>query len=188
MCWAPGCAWIHFTGIQLLSKWTLRKWSREVQRCRRAYTLCSTPQEKDWDVRSSIPGLATHHQEMFSITNCQILLSPRKQLRYMESRCSFYVISVLPMGALGLRGALAMTACFSFPSRCQRGQRQGMVPDLLQLEDEYPMQAISIVLGDTGKTEVWQTLSKLTERVANGRGVWVWYSKISQDFIAWDGC
>lgn len=134
------------------------RWTREGQSCGGAYILCSTPCGEDWEAGSSIPGSAVHLQMMFSITNCQILLSPKKWLWYMESRCSFHLISVLPVGAQGLRGALAVTACFSFPSRRQRGQRQGMMPDLQQLEDEYPMQVISTVPGDAGKTEVWQSL------------------------------
>lgn len=149
---------MHFTGIHFLPKWTLCRWTREGQSRRRAYILCSTACEEDWEAGFSIPGLAVHLQEMYSITNCQILLSPKKWFWYMESRCSFHLISVLPMGAQGLRGALAITACFFFPSRCQRGQRQGMLPDPQQLEDEYPMQAISTISGDEGKTGVAEPL------------------------------
>lgn len=50
--------------------------------------------------------LALQHQEVHSITNCQILPCPRQRLWYLESRCSFYFISVLPMGASELRRTL----------------------------------------------------------------------------------
>lgn len=38
-----------------------------------------------------------------------------------------------------------------------------MLPDLQQLEDEYPMQGISTFSGDAGETEVPQSLKTLTE-------------------------
>ena len=89
--------------------------------CRRvsgfASPFCSTPHGKDQGAGYSIPGLAICQQEMLSITNWQILPSPRQQLRYPESRCSFYLISVLPVGAPGLRRALVTPACFSCPRR-----------------------------------------------------------------------
>lgn len=34
----------------------------------------------------------------------------------------------------------------------------------------------------------WQSLNKLIQGVTSGRGIWVWYFKLSQDFIAWGGC
>lgn len=138
MCWALGWVWIHFAGIWLPPKWTYLKQPREVQSshlryqqgqrspCRRvsvfASPLCSTLCGKDQSAGYSIPGLAIHHQEMPSITNCQILPSPRYQLRYLESRRSFYMTSVLPVVHQGWGRLLSRELAFPAPGDIRQGR------------------------------------------------------------------